>query len=171
MAMPQQKRGRSKQDYQTPPEFLEAVKKRLHIDRFAIDLAASPENTAADVYFTEQVDSLKQDWASRTHMSCGWGWLNPPFGNIAPWVQKAAMEACNGAHVAMLVPASVGANWWTAWVEGYAYQSYLNGRLTFVGEEDPYPKDCALLLYTPWGFTGHEIWHWRHYINDIRDLS
>jgi phage N-6-adenine-methyltransferase len=155
--MPEQKPYRSKQDYGTPPEFLTAVKNRLCITKFVIDLAASKENAVAEIFYTEEDDSLgpiKWDWG-------GWAWLNPPFSRIEPWVAKAAKEASNGAHIAVLVPAAVGSNWWRDWVEAYAYQSFLNGRLTFVGETAPYPKDCALLLYTPWQFMGHEIWNWR----------
>jgi phage N-6-adenine-methyltransferase len=164
--VPIQKPGHSKQDYTTPKEFLEAVKKRLHISEFAIDLAASAENTVAEVFYTEEDDSLrpelKWDWG-------GWAWLNPPFAHIEPWVKKAMIEAHLGAHIAMLVPASVGANWWGNFVEPHAYQVFLNGRLCFIpdwkeqgfGSPPLYPKDCALLLYTPWGFLGHEVWNWR----------
>jgi phage N-6-adenine-methyltransferase len=159
--MPVQKPGRSKQDYGTPREFISAVKNRLRIEEFSVDLAASAENTVVPgSYFDERFDSLRPEvtWNIRPGK---WAWLNPPFNRIQPWVAKAAKEASNGAHIAVLVPASVGANWWQDWVETYAYQSFLNGRLTFVGETAPYPKDCALLLYTPWQFVGHEIWTWR----------
>lgn len=156
--MPKQKPGRSKQDYQTPKDFLSAVKNRLRIEDFECDLAASHNNAVCPCYLTEEDDSLSQDISWKTS---GWSWLNPPFANIAPWVKKAQEEAKGGAQVVMLVPASVGANWWATWVEPYAYQVYLNGRLTFVGGSTPYPKDCALLLYHPWGFTGHEIWYWK----------
>jgi phage N-6-adenine-methyltransferase len=158
--MPIQKPGRSKQDYQTPPEFIKAVKNRLHIDEFKVDLAADFGNAQAPLWFNEEQDSFKQNWAEAA--KGGWAWLNPPYANITPWVEKAKQEADNGAHVAVLVPASVGANWWLHWVEPWAWQVYLNGRLTFVGETAPYPKDCALLLYTPWGFAGHEIWRWNN---------
>lgn len=157
MAMPKQNPGRSKQDYGTPLEFLAAVKRRLCITDFSADLAASEGNAVAAIYYTVEDDSLK---SSHKWDFGGWSWLNPPFSNIAPWVEKASKEAMQGANIAMLVPASVGSNWWRDWVEPYAYQSFLNGRLTFVGETTPYPKDCALLLYTPWGFTGHEVWNW-----------
>ena len=161
MTMPQQKPGKSRQDYGTPPELLEAVKKRLHIREFAIDLAASYENSVASQFYHEQDSALEEDngWVFN-----GWCWLNPPYSNIAPWVEKAAKEAQHGTQIAVLIPASVGANWWRDWVEPYSYQSFLNGRLTFVGETTPYPKDCALLLYHPWQFTGHEIWNWRGYV-------
>jgi phage N-6-adenine-methyltransferase len=160
--MPKQKPGRSKQDYQTPPEFLSAVKNRLCIAEFDIDLAATRANAVCSYYYSleEGRDSLGENSWQVPEPESGWAWLNPPYTNIAPWVEKAAREAQQGAQVAVLVPSSVGANWWRDWVEAYAYQSHLNGRITFVGAEDPYPKDCSLLLYTPWQFMGHEIWHW-----------
>lgn len=165
--MPKQKPGKSKQDYGTPPEFLAAVKHRLRIPDFSIDLAASKENAVCSVWYDEEADSLHPDrpWDMPEG---GWAWLNPPFSNITPWAAKAAKEAQRGAHIAMLIPASVGANWWRDWVEAYAYQSFLNGRITFVGETTPYPKDCALLLYTPWQFMGHEIWNWRASVPELQ---
>ena len=168
--MPRQKPGKSKQDYQTPVEFLDTVKKRLQINEFVWDLAASRENTVAPSYYDEEMDSLIQSWVFD-----GWNWLNPPYADIESWVTKAAIEAQKGAHIAMLVPASVGADWWLEWVEPYAYVSFLNGRLCFIPDWETqvdddgervfkakplYPKDCALLLYTPWRMTGHEIWNW-----------
>lgn len=157
--MPAQKPGRSKQDYQTPSEFLEAVKSRLHIPYFECDLAASDTNAVCGVYYTERDDSLSDacSWVLGGHK---WCWLNPPFSNITPWVMKACKTARVGAHVAMLVPASTGANWWRHWVDGEAHVLLLNGRITFVGAEDPYPKDCALLLYTPHTHGGYEVWPW-----------
>jgi phage N-6-adenine-methyltransferase len=158
--MPAQKPGRSKQDYGTPPEFLEAVKSRLKIEEFAIDLAASKANAVSSLFLSEEDNSFSFDWHTLT--GSGWAWLNPPFSNISLWAEKAALEAYKGAQIAMLVPASVGSNWWLDWVEPFAYTAFLNGRLTFVGCKDPYPKDCALLLYHPWGFTGFEVWNWRN---------
>jgi phage N-6-adenine-methyltransferase len=157
--MPIQKPGRSKQDYQTPPEFLAAVKKRLHTNVFGWDLAASKENTACEFgWYDEEQDSLKQNWHE---IQNGWMWLNPPFSNIAPWVYKASDEAWKGAFIAMLVPASVGANWWRDFVHDDAHVLFLNGRLTFVGAEGPYPKDCALLLYQPAIQGGYDTWNWK----------
>jgi phage N-6-adenine-methyltransferase len=161
MVMPKQKPHRSTQTYGTPPDFLEAVKNRLKIKEFRWDLAATEENKVAACHFGPGSpfgeDSLATNWPQ-----LGWCWLNPPFSNLGEWVEKAATEARKGAQIAMLVPASVGSNWWQDWVEPWAYTAFLNGRLTFVGCKDPYPKDCALLLYHPWGFNGGEIWDWRN---------
>lgn len=61
----------------------------------------------------------------------------------------------------MLVPASVGANWWFTGVHHEADVHFLNGRIKFVGAKDPYPKDCALLLYHPAATGGYSCWNWK----------
>lgn len=172
--MPTQKPGRSKQDYGTPLEFIAAVEERLQ-DVFVFDLAASRDNNIVYAYFTEKDDALAQDW-HKASLWRGWLWLNPPYANIAPWVKKCWEESQKGAYIACLVPASVGANWWKDWVQHKAYVNYLNGRITFVGETTPYPKDCALLLYTPWGMSGGEVWTWnpsarKSNVPNVKDLG
>lgn len=158
--IPAQKPGRSKQNYGTPPELLTAIKKRLNISDFSIDLAADDQNNIAPFYYTEQRSALDKD--ATWYTQGGWAWCNPPYSNIEPWVAKAVTESYDkGANIVMLVPASVGANWWARYVDPFAYVTFLNGRLTFVGATDPYPKDCALLLYTAWGFTGTSVWSWQ----------
>jgi DNA (cytosine-5)-methyltransferase 1 len=164
--MPPQTPGQSKQDYQTPNEFMHAARKRLHIPYFGWDLAASKDNAQAEKYFTEAQNSLAQSWSSLYYNAAmpEWLWLNPPYANIKPWVEKAAIESANGAHIAMLIPASVGANWWSDYVEHNSYQLFLNGRITFMGCTTPYPKDCALLLYTPFIRSGNAVWTWPDYV-------
>jgi len=138
---PKQKPGQSKQNYATPEEFLIAVKRLLGISAFVWDLAADASNACAARYYTKQENALERSWVFD-----GWCWLNPEFGDIDPWVERAWMESRCGAHIAVLIPGSMGANWWRDWVVDKCQVIPLNGRITFVGETDPYPKDCALLL-------------------------
>jgi len=154
---PKQKPGRSKQDYCTSPEFLKALKHRLGIENFHLDVAASEENSVGLRWFTEEHDALRPEVSWKD----GWAFCNPPFGHIEPWVKKAWEEAQRGAWIAMLLPAGVGANWWRDYVDGKAHVLLLNGRLVFTGETTPYPKDCVLLLYTPYIRGGYEVWNWR----------
>ncbi len=159
--MPQQRPGRSKQDYQTPPEFLYALRQKLGIGQFDIDLAASAENAVCVNYYDEGMDSLAEhnSWKVTTG---GWAFCNPPYANIRPWVKKAYEQSLEGAQIAMLVPASVGSLWWLQFVQPHgAYVLYLNGRITFVGADGPYPKDCAVLLYTKYLDGGCGYWSWR----------
>src|SRR5438874_13650699 len=107
--MPKQKRGESRQDYCTPPEFLTALKQKLGIGRFAADLAASQGNAVATLCYTEEDNALDD---ANTWNFNDWAFLNPPFANITPWAMKAVIESAKGAQIVMLVPASVGSNWW-----------------------------------------------------------
>ena len=158
--MPAQKPGRSKQDYQTPPEFIRAVKHLLGVEAFGLDLAASQENTQANHFWSEADNALGLDW----YVLEGWNWLNPPYANITPWVKKAA-EA--DRKIAVLVPASVGSGWWHDWVFRRSFILYLRPRISFIGADGPYPKDLALLLY---GILpkGDAAWNWR---TDVHTLS
>lgn len=159
--MPKQKPGRSKQDYGTPRNFLDAVER--HFGRIAIDLAAHAGNRVCEVYLGEggiTPDSLRTRWMCPEIM-----WLNPPFGDIEPWAMKCyetvleakALQLALG-KILFLVPASIGSNWFAQYVYNCARVYALQGRLSFDGIA-PYPKDCMLCVYgeTP----GFEVWDWR----------
>ena len=156
--MPKQKPGRSKQNYGTPENFICAVLPKLGITSFARDLAADKDNTQGKVFFTEKQNSLTKCWFDIVVPK--WQWMNPPFSDIRPWAEKAYRSSLCGAQIAMLIPASVGANWWRDWVHEKARVFLLNGRIHFVGCEDPYPKDCALLLYSRNWDAGYDVWTW-----------
>lgn len=173
--MPDQKPGRSRQDYGTPREFLEAVEARF--GTLAWDLAASTANNVCgilrDRYRTfygpgssAGQDALEQDW---TELS-GTLWLNPEFGDLAPWAKKCADTIAMAradrkrAHrhdlrVCLLTPASVGAEWFHEHVHGRALVLGLSPRLTFVGETSPYPKDLSLSVFGA-DRVGFEPWRW-----------
>src|SRR5262245_17559982 len=118
---PIQKPGRSETIVRTPPEFLTAVKRLLRIDAFWIDLAASESNSVASMFYDINVNSLEQEW--RVFTRPRWCWLNPPYDDIAPWVKKAAYTP--NTNIAVLVPASVGSNWWRDWVHDWAKVYFL----------------------------------------------
>lgn len=164
MTQPEQKPGRSKQNYGTPKNFLDAVKQRLCITEFAFDFAADSQNAKADRYWGEAEDSLGYsggEW--RILCGSGWGWLNPPFSDIAPWALRCLEMKAGGGSIAFLVPAGVGANWFRDYVDGQALVLLLNGRLAFMPDKPTwlYPKDCILCLYSPNIEPGYEVWNWR----------
>jgi hypothetical protein len=106
----------SKQDYRTPADFMAAVAKRFGPVTF--DLAAHAGNAQHPLYFAPThfitstgskktgdlvevrtknldpsaaaFDSFAQDW--RAAVTGGLGWLNPEFGDIAPWAEKCAVR-------------------------------------------------------------------------------
>lgn len=172
--VPAQRPGRSKQDYETPSDFIAAVERRF--GPIAVDLAATADNAKAALYFGPKEDSLRTDWTTDASYCQGenvWPryrlissldcWLNPPFGKIGPWAAKCAGSAPafrdRGGRIFLLTPASVGAEWFAEHVHGRALVLALRPRLTFVGETDPYPKDCVLSVFG--AQPGFELWRWR----------
>lgn len=156
---PKQHPGSSEQSVQTPPAFLDALRKRLHILNFDIDLAADETNHIASKYYTKEDDAILQTWKSN-----GWAFCNPPFNDLTPWVQKAHTESSKfGAQIAMLTPASVGSNWFKDYVFNKATVLFLSPRLTFLNHKNCYPKDLILLLYTPYIEGGFNCWKWNEF--------
>ncbi len=153
------RRGESRQDYATPPEFFSACEKKFGPINF--DLAASAHNTKCAHYFSKRDNSLAQEW----HKIPGILYLNPPFDPIEPWAAKCSHESKLGAKILLLVPASVGSNWFRDHVFHQAHVYFLNGRIPFDPEHPKwgYPKDCVLIEY---GFRAlaacdFEIWNWK----------
>lgn len=159
MPEPKQKPGSSRQDYGTPWALIRAIEARW--GKLTIDLAARADNAKCPESITPEEDSLKQDWARC--IGGGIGWLNPPFGDIAPWAAKCL--AARGTSIIMLTPASIGSEWFADYCEGKAKVVGLRPRLKFEGCKDPYPKDCMLTLWCEQNGIFHDerdfqTWRW-----------
>lgn len=156
------KRGKSKQDIETPWEFFRAAEQRF--GGFKWDLAASKQNHKCPNYYDIEDNSLQQDWSKLKNIS-GQNillWLNPPFDPVTPWVRKCSEEARKGAEILCLTRASIDANWYWEYVFPYADSYVLMPRLKFVGEANVYPG--ALMLnhyYKPNGLSNFELERWK----------
>ena len=156
--MPRQKPGESRQDYETPPELIHAIGVAFGAT-FSVDLAANQLNRKVPRYLGPGSElgenSLAVDWSQFS----GDAWLNPPFAHIQPWAEKCATTARSG-RIFLLVPASVGSNWYAAHVHGRAHVVAISPRVTFVGTPDPYPKDIAIAVFS--GIRGgFSCWRWK----------
>jgi phage N-6-adenine-methyltransferase len=155
---PSMARGTSKQDYETPVDFMDAVKSRFGTIGF--DLAASDLNAKAPRYFTEAVNSLIMPWHKAGCLEKGeWLFLNPPFSNIEPWAEKCAAEMKLGARILFLVPAAIGSNWYWKHVAPNAHVLALRQRISFDGKNS-FPKDLLLCVFLA-GLKGFQPWDWK----------
>ena len=166
---PKQKPGKSEQDVQTPAELLRAIEQTFHVGAWGVDLAANAQNRvnrdlAALTYFLgpgskHGQDALVVDWAALAGADGCDIWLNPPFGHIDPWAEKCAKTVRQG-RIYMLVPASVGANWYRDHVDGKAHVVAISPRVTFIGHTSPYPKDLVIAIF---GAVrgGFSTWRWK----------
>lgn len=115
---------------------------------FTMDAAAKPWNAKVPLFLDRC--GLTRSWHGEVV------WLNPPYSNIAAWLEKAYHEGRNGATVVCLVPASPDRHWWSDWVEGKAVVRLLtratlpSGRVHFVkqdGSSGRAPFASAILIY------------------------
>jgi len=153
----------SKQDYETPADFMAAVAKRF--GPIAFDLAAHAGNAQSPNYFAPctgpagpmpldtkafGMDAFDHSWAmlsdslfKREDGSKGLLWLNCEFNDIATWARRCVLESSKGANILLLTPAAVGANWFCDLIAGHGDVYLLNGRLSFIPGQT-YNKDCML---------------------------
>lgn len=173
-------RGESKQDYCTPRVFLDAVERKF--GPIVWDLAATAYQSVigyrlpANYFGPDHVLESRRDALSAVwnQIEPGLRWLNPPFSHIAPWVKRCALYASATKPIALLVPASIGANWYWDYVAPNA-RTFSVGRMMFVirhedGSETPacfdkhgkptnYNKN---LMFCVFGMSpGGERWKWK----------
>jgi hypothetical protein len=168
--MPSQNPSTSKQDYETPSDFLQAVESRF--GPIGVDLACSrptqsdlflPDNRKAPIGLAwPEVDSLSVDWASDYGGMVNW--LNMPFNQSARWYAKCAEQSPryhDDGAILCLSPASVSSNYFAANIWGRALVLAIRPRLIFVGETDGFPKDLMLVCYGPRFTPGFDLWRWK----------
>ena len=121
-------------DWRTPSALYAALDREF---QFVVDVAADAQNKLCPHYFG--LDHLKPtlrngltvDWMTFVEscyqitgvLSRCALWMNPPYARelgmpIAPWLQKAWLEAQRGCTVVGVIPYSPQTVWWRTWVEG-----------------------------------------------------
>ncbi len=121
------------QRYKTPGWLFDLLNQEF--GPFTLDPCAEPWNAQCEKYFTEREDGLSQSWAGETV------YLNPPFSNTGPWVEKALRHAERGeAKTVCLLPVNTDNAWFHDMASlGQVY--FLRGRVQFEAppdaEDDP----------------------------------
>lgn len=119
----------------TPQDFFDRLNEEFG---FTVDVCALPENAKCNVYFTPEIDGLKQDWL-------GVCWCNPPYGRgIGKWIEKASQSE---ATVVCLVPARTDTAWWHDYAMKADDIRFIRGRLKFGGSKNSAPFPSAVLVY------------------------
>lgn len=133
--------GTSRQDWRTPRDLFDQLDAEFG---FTLDAAASANNALCDRFYTAEDDALVQPWE-------GTVFCNPPYVRIAPWVEKAATAARQGATVVLLIPASTGTAYWHTWILGRPGVEirFIRGRVRFDGQPYPAPFDSAIVIFRP----------------------
>ena len=120
-------------EYPTPIDLFNELNNEF---KFDLDPCATEENHKCDDYFTKSVDGLTQSWTGK-RVFC-----NPPYSNIAKWVEKAYRETReDDTLVVLLIPARTD----TKYFHNFIYQRceirFIKGRLRFSGDYSaPFPS-------------------------------
>lgn len=71
-------------------------------------------------------DGLNSEWSTEKVF------VNPPYSNPLPWIEKAIVESRKGKTIALLVKHDSSTQWWAKLHEAGAHFLPLMGRLQFV---------------------------------------
>ena len=138
------------QEWETQNNFFDLVNKEF---KFQLDAAATKENTKCGRFITPQTDALKCDtWISRSVRRV---WLNPGFGDLGPWMERAYYEAQKHEEAIVVVMSiiSSSANWWMDWAIKASEIRLIGGkRLQFIPapgvKATSNPRDNCIVIFT-----------------------
>jgi hypothetical protein len=116
----------------------------------------------SDNYETDEwLMALFDDWHDpcpfRTCDQAGWkngllepwpgkSFVNPPYSNVMPWVEKAILESQRGFPVVMLLKFDSSTRWWFKLAESGAHFLPIFGRLKFrTGGAASFPSVLVVL--------------------------
>lgn len=120
-----------------------------------LDAASSADNALCNRYITEEQNTLETPWADYLSIP-GYVWLNPPYSDITPFVQKAADESKNQIGTVMLVPADTSVGWFREAIETASEVRFIvGGRLAFINPVSGKPvsgnnKGSMLIIWHPY---------------------
>jgi phage N-6-adenine-methyltransferase len=123
----------------TPPEMVREME--AEFGPFELDPCATPETAKAPKFYTVFDNGLLLPWRGRV-------WLNPPYSDPTPWLQRAVAAQEDGCLVVALLPASTDANWFHDLVLPNAEVRFIRQRVRFIGwRGTPIPSPIAPNLW------------------------
>jgi phage N-6-adenine-methyltransferase len=128
---------RGSDEWATPKHIFNALDSEFHFD---VDLCASASNFKCPLFYTKDIDSLRQTWRG----SC---WMNPPYSrNKLPlFMEKAYLSAREGAVVVCLIPVSSDTVWWHDYVLRSSEIRFVRSRIKFA-EYRKSPRFCSAVV-------------------------
>lgn len=132
---------KSKNQWLTPLWLFDLLDQEFDFD---LDAAATDENTLCDKWYTEEEDGLTRPWVAENVFT------NPPYSDMAKWVEKGYREAKAGnCTVVLLLAARTDTKAWWNFVR-FGEVRFLPGRLKFDHDDDgakysaPFPSAVVI---------------------------
>jgi len=118
---------------------------------FELDPCATHENKKCSLYFTKDMDGLKQEW-SKDGKSGRRVFINPPYGGCTKdWIEKAIHEAKEHHCICvMLIVSSTDRSYWHEFIDKCADEIlFLRGRVKFNNHKNTAPFASAIVIFRP----------------------
>lgn len=128
-------------EWATPPSLVRPLDEA--VDGFDLDPCSGAESRSiADETYTKADDGLAQRWH-------GIVWCNPPYSDVADWIEKARLEAGRDAVelVVVLVSARTSTQWFHKFASRAAAVCFIEGRLSFGDADNSAPFPSMLLAF------------------------
>ena len=158
-------------DQRSTPQWLaDELAQRYAGGFFDLDVAAAESTAKAPLYYTKVENGLKQPWGDVHRI---WGlvlgihpqpysfvdrpsrvWLQPPWSDISPWVDKAIAEVAAGrcSVVVGLLPSRTGTEWYAKLDREAELIVPIRGRVNFPSptlKTSSNPEDCLVTVIRP----------------------
>ena len=89
-----------------------------------------------------QFDGLGSGWKDKTY-------VNPPYSNPLPWIEKAIEENKKGKTIALLLKVDTSTKWYAKLIEARAHIFWINGRLRFANNSPANFPSMLVILQKP----------------------
>lgn len=136
---------KSRDDWETPAHVFEALHREF---RFDIDGAANGANAKLPTWLGP--GGIEEDAFRFLPFSLPFGdtiFVNPPYGDLMPWVTLFKQWADVGATVVALLPANTDTRWFERlWVFADEIR-FVKGRIQFVGTTSSNPGGSMVVVY------------------------
>ena len=156
-----QKAKESKTDWQTPPELF--AKLDFLYGPFTVDGAASEANHLCPAWYSEENSAFDVRPSDEIIF------VNPPYGNLLPWMKLFLRWRFDGNTVVALTPCAPDTEWWNHGVD-YATDTIIlgPGRVRFIDPETGKPGSSNTVASTVFFYdptSRHDgnvsVWDWR----------
>ena len=125
----------------TPQALFDRLDGMFH---FEVDVCADDTNHKCPVYFTKEIDGLKQDWTR-----FGSVFMNPPYGKgMDDWMRKIYTTARAGSLCVCVIPCRTDTRWWE-FVMRSSEVWLIKGRLHYNDGEQGAPFPSCVVIYRP----------------------
>ncbi len=119
--------GWTTDDWATPQTFVDKLE--AEFGPIDLDPCATDATAKAPLYYTKEENGLLQPWG-------GLVFVNPPYSNVKPWVEKAIVECQQGrACSLLLLPNNTDTVWFHDFVLRWCNVRFLRGRIAFLGHD------------------------------------